>query len=469
MAVDLGGTNFRVCSVRLNGDGTFNITSDKVPVPKELMVADTAEELFAFLAQQIKKFLEKHHGDHFKQHVRRRMTMSAPEGWKDESVFNMGFTFSFPVQQMGINKGTLIRWTKGFDIQDAVGRDVCALLQKEIDKLHLPVRVAALVNDTVGTLMAHSYGAPGSQGAVLGAIFGTGTNGAYVEKMDNVKKPLAEEYPKKPEQMVINTEWGSFDNQLNVLPNTPWDIALDKQSVNPGYQMYEKRVSGMFLGEILRLVINDLLKNPNISFLKDDNSSTNDLRSTTDIAETSPIYKQWGVDSSILSVAAGDHTPGLTLLRRGLDDTLQIHAAAHEDAHAIKAIADAIGRRAARLAAVAIAAIVIQSGKLTEGDAPVDVGVDGSLVEHYPYFREMIAEALSVVDGIGPEGAKRIRIGLAEDGSGVGAALIALVASNMEPKGEAAASKTDAAGALGEVRSAAAKEAAEDDEKAASD
>jgi hexokinase len=472
MAVDLGGTNFRVCSVRLNGDGTFNITSDKVPVPKELMVADTAEELFAFLAQQIKKFLEKHHGDQFKQHIRRRLTMSAPEGWKDESVFNMGFTFSFPVKQMGINKGTLIRWTKGFDIQDAVGRDVCALLQQEIDKLHLPVRVAALVNDTVGTLMAHSYGAPGSQGAVLGAIFGTGTNGAYVEKMDNVKKPLAEEYPTKPKQMVINTEWGSFDNQLNVLPNTPWDAALDKQSVNPGYQMYEKRVSGMFLGEILRLVINDLLKNPNISFLRDDNSSTNDLRSTTDIAEASPIYKQWGVDSSILSVAAGDHTPGLTLLRRGLDDNLQIHAAAYEDAQAVKAIADAIGRRAARLAAVAIAAIVIQSGKLTEGDGPIDVGVDGSLVEHYPYFREMIQEALSIVDGIGPEGAKRIRIGLAEDGSGVGAALIALVAANVESKNGDA--KPDAAGALGEVRSTATTKgapggSAADDEKAASD
>ncbi|KAK4125231.1 hypothetical protein N657DRAFT_570959 [Parathielavia appendiculata] len=468
MAVDLGGTNFRVCSVKLNGDGTFNITSDKVAVPKALMVAKTAEELFAFLALQIKKFLEKHHGDHFEAHIRRRMTVSSPEGYKDENVFRMGFTFSFPVQQMGINKGTLIRWTKGFDIQDAVGKDVCALLQQEIDKLHLPVKVAALVNDTVGTLMAHSYGAPGSHGAVLGAIFGTGTNGAYVEKLSNVKKPMVGEYDTSTGEMVINTEWGSFDNQLNVLPNTPWDVVLDKQSVNPGFQMYEKRVSGMFLGEILRLVILDLLKNPDVSFLKDDNSSTNDLRSTTDIAETSSIFQQWGVDSSILSVAAGDHTPALTLLRKGLDDNLQIHAAAYEDAQAIKSVADAIGRRAARLAAVAIAAIVLQTGKLNDPahkDEPIDVGVDGSLVEHYPYFREMIHEALSIVDGIGKEGAKRIRIGLAEDGSGVGAALIALVAAGMEKN------TTDAEEILGELRSTAKAQAAAsvDDEKATSD
>ncbi|KAL2268880.1 hypothetical protein VTJ83DRAFT_3726 [Remersonia thermophila] len=435
MAVDLGGTNFRVCSVKLNGDTTFNITSDKVAVPKELMVAKKAEDLFAFLAQQIKKFLEKHHGDHFEAHIRRRMTVSSPDGYKDEHVFRMGFTFSFPVQQVGINKGTLIRWTKGFDIPDAVGKDVCALLQTEIDKLHLPVKVAALVNDTVGTLMAHSYSSPGSQGSILGAIFGTGTNGAYLEKLSNLKKPLVGEYDTSTGDMVINTEWGSFDNQLNVLPNTPWDAALDKETPNPGFQMYEKRVSGMFLGELLRLVINDLMKKPDVSLFRDENSSTNDRRSTTDIAETSGIWKAWGVDTSILSHAAGDHTPKLSVLRETLQETLQISAPAFEDAQAFKAIAEAIGRRAARLAAVAIGAVVLKSGRLADperADDTVNVGVDGSLVENYPYFEDMIYEALRAIEGIGEEGAKRIRIGLAQDGSGVGAALIALVAAGAE-------------------------------------
>ena len=64
------------------------------------------------------------------------------------------------------------------------------MLQDEIDALHLPVRVAALVNDTVGTLMARSYTSPGKTGTLLGAIFGTGTNGAYVEKLSKVKKLL---------------------------------------------------------------------------------------------------------------------------------------------------------------------------------------------------------------------------------------------------------------------------------------
>ncbi|KAI1472437.1 uncharacterized protein F4812DRAFT_448999 [Daldinia caldariorum] len=436
LAVDLGGTNFRVCSVHLNGDTTFNLTYSKVAIPKELMVAKKASHLFAFLAKQIELFLRKHHEDHFEAHIRRRQTVSTPEGYRDEQIFRLGFTFSFPVQQYGINKGTLMRWTKGFDIPDAVGKDVCALLQQEIDLLRLPVKVAALVNDTVGTLMARSYTSPGKTSTLLGAIFGTGTNGAYVEKVSNIKKPVKGGYDKTTDLMVINTEWGSFDNQMNVLPNTSYDIELDQKSVNPGIQMFEKRVSGMFLGEIVRLVIVDMLKNPNISLFRDENSSQNDWKSTTTIAPESALFKQWGLDSSLMSIAAADNTPDYSSIRQELEKQLQIYAASLEDATAFKEVAYAVGRRAARLSAVALGAVVLKSGKLNEStDEPIDIGVDGSLVEHYPFFRSMIYEALAAIEGIGPEGAKRIRIGIAKDGSGVGAALIALVAANMEKKG----------------------------------
>ncbi|GAW16413.1 hypothetical protein ANO14919_058390 [Xylariales sp. No.14919] len=428
MAVDLGGTNFRVCSVHLNGDTTFDLTYSKVAIPKELMVAKTSKELFGFLAKQIELFLKTHHEEHFEAHVRRRKSSKTAEGYEDENVFQLGFTFSFPVQQFGINKGSLIRWTKGFDIPDTVGKDVCALLQDEIDLLHLPVKVAALVNDTVGTLMARSYASPGKTATLIGAIFGTGTNGAYVEKITNLQKPVDGEYDESTGEMVINTEWGSFDNQLNVLPNTPYDAKLDQDSVNPGIQIFEKRVSGMFLGEIVRLAVVSLYEKPNVSLFKSLSSKSND--------EQSPLFQQWGLDSSLMSVAAADTTPELSTLRQELDSQLQIRSASVEDARAFKDIAYAVGRRAARLSAVALGGIVIQSGRLRETkDEPVDIGADGSLVEHYPLFRDMIYEALRSIEGISAEGAERIRIGIARDGSGVGAALIALVAAGMERKG----------------------------------
>ena len=363
--------------------------------------------------------------------------MSPSESFKDDELFQLGFTFSFPVHQIGINKGTLIRWTKGFDIEDAVGKDVCGLLQKEIDALHLPVKVAALVNDTVGTLMARSYTSPGKTGTLLGAIFGTGTNGAYVEKLDRVTKMSSlsgsTDYDKSTGHMIVNTEWGSFDNQMTVLPNTPYDTSLDAESVNPGIQMFEKRVSGMFLGEVLRRALLALTQRNDCQLFKDENSSSNDIHSTTTIADDSALYKQWGIDTSFLSIVHEDASAGYRITRQALSRDLGVDAASTEDAEAVKMLVAAIGRRSARLSAVAIAAVILATGNMDDsGDEEniIDIGVDGSLVEYYPGFEEYIREALREVEGIGEKGEKRVRIGIAKDGSGVGAALIALVAGS---------------------------------------
>ena len=425
------------------------------------MEAKTAKELFSFLAKQIEIFLKKHHEDHFEAHVRRRQTVSTPEGYRDEHIFRLGFTFSFPVHQIGINRGTLIRWTKGFNIPDAIGQDVCALLQEEINLLKLPVKVAALVNDTVGTLMARSYTSPGKTGTLLGAIFGTGTNGAYLEKLSKITKPMEGEFDATTGEMVVNTEWGSFDNGMKVLPTTVYDDILDRESVNPGMQMFEKRISGMFLGEILRNALVQIMKSPTIPLFRDDDSSHNDYHSTTTITPSSPLYMKWAVDSSILSIAEADNSVGLRALRQEIEKSLGVSTPSIEDAQAVKDIAHAIGKRAAKLAGIAVGAIVLQTESLTKktpaatvpesSDAQpknangtdtangvldeedvVDIGVDGSLVEFYPGFEDYMRGALRAMDGIGAEGEKRIRIGIAKDGSGVGAALIALVAAKME-------------------------------------
>jgi len=440
LAVDLGGTNFRVCSIHLNGDSTFSLSHTKVAIPRELMVAKTSKELFSFLAKQIEIFLKKHHEEHYHSHIRRRRTVSTPEGYRDENVFHLGFTFSFPVHQLGINKGTLLRWTKGFDIHETIGQDVCALLQAEIDALKLPVKVAALVNDTVGTLMARSYSSPGKTKTLLGAIFGTGTNGAYVEKLSRVTKMNAihgeAEYDKTTGEMIVNTEWGSFDNGMKVLPRTPYDDALDKESVNPGIQMFEKRISGMFLGEILRRALLDLTTRTDVRLFKKMHSKESDVGSTANIQDDSPLFVKWGIDTSFLSIVEADNTPGYRITRQELEKDLHIDAAGVEDAEAVRIIAAAVGRRAARLSAVAIAGIVISSGRLKTDDI-VDIGVDGSLVEYYPGFDGHLRGALREIPEIGAEGEKRIRIGIAKDGPGVGAALVALVAANMEQAGKA--------------------------------
>ncbi|XP_026411133.1 hexokinase-2-like [Papaver somniferum] len=62
----------------------------------------------------------------------------------------LGFTFSFPVKQASIASGTLLNWTKGFSIDDAlkiltwVGQDVVAELTKAMERKGVDMRVAAL-------------------------------------------------------------------------------------------------------------------------------------------------------------------------------------------------------------------------------------------------------------------------------------------------------------------------------------
>ena len=44
----------------------------------------------------------------------------------------LGFTFSFPLRQLGLTKGILERWTKGFNCAGVVGEDVVRLLKEAI-------------------------------------------------------------------------------------------------------------------------------------------------------------------------------------------------------------------------------------------------------------------------------------------------------------------------------------------------
>lgn len=430
LAVDLGGTNFRVCSVQLHGDSTFALIQTKTPIPLDLMSrASSSEELFSFLAKQIQSFLEEHHSEHYGAHVRKRQIEGSKEKFKEEEIFDLGFTFSFPVNQVGINRGTLIRWTKGFDIAEVVGQDVCALLQEALDGLHLPVRVAALVNDTVGTLMARSYTSPGTTGTLIGAIFGTGTNGAYVEKLSRIAKMdslSGVTYDKSTGEMVINTEWGSFDNHLSVLPNTQYDRDLDAESVNPGIQMFEKRVSGMFLGEILRRAILHMVEDPSVNLFH-----SGDGGDPTIVPTDSVLYDKWGIDTSFLSIVEADTSHEMHTIKELLKKELLIDGASTEDCLAMKVLVTAIGKRAARLSAVPLAAVMISTGKLETEDV-VDIGVDGSLIEYYPTFESSIREALREIPQVGKDGEPKVRIGIAKDGSGVGAALIALVARQAE-------------------------------------
>lgn len=411
MAVDLGGTNFRVCEVTLHGEHKFSLKQRKFKVTEELKTGP-AEDLFDYMATCVGDFLKE--------------LGNVPE----EESLHLGLTFSFPVEQTALGAGRLLTWTKGFSATGAIGNDVVQLLQDSLDKKRVACNCVALVNDTVGTLLTRGY-LTGS--CFLGAIFGTGTNGAYVEDMSSITKLKKKDF-KDQSKMIVNTEWGAFDNARYVLPVTRWDNALDRTSINPRYQAFEKLISGMYLGEIARNILIYLIDLPAIP------GSNPPQYYLFKGHSTKKLNTQYGFDTELLSKIKEDSTPGAIRALLVEEMGFVTYQISDLDAEIVAWVCDKVASRSAALSATAVAATLIQCKFVELGGTPganspdksLELGVDGSLVEFYPGFEATMRRALRAI--VGEKMERMVNVGMAKDGSGVGAALCALVAAKEEAR-----------------------------------
>ncbi|KAL4075694.1 hypothetical protein V8B97DRAFT_2002095 [Scleroderma yunnanense] len=470
LALDLGGTNLRVCEVHLHGDQTFNIRQKKYKVSDALKTGEVTT-LFDYLADSVDAFLTESGSPSCAlppSLARRESNDGSLDDDADRPYIPLGLTFSFPVEQTALDSGRLLTWTKGFSAKNAIGKDVVKLLQDAFDRKNMHVRCVALVNDTVGAHLSRAYA---SGGCILGAIFGTGTNGAYVEDITKISKLGNSISGAEGGFMIVNTEWGGFNNSRSALPSTSFDNKLDRESINPRKQAFEKFISGMYLGEVTRNVIISLIDTAPKALLFSGHSSNQ-------------LNKQWGVDTALLSeieeawVGIGRFAPketngtgtmnGTETGADTIDETNRAHITKQpcsdleklerirgvivkrmelpsgvvslDDAYVVRRICTLVASRAARLSACAVAAVLVQTGRarlpkegVERGVAPlvdegkcIIVGVDGSLIEFYPHFGKELRASLRVL--VGEEVESRVDIGMAKDGSGVGAALCALVA-----------------------------------------
>lgn len=322
----------------------------------------------------------------------------------------LGFTFSYPCVQERIDHGLLLRWTKGFGAAGVEGQDVVEMFKKSLKKNNVPVEITALINDTTGTLMASHYVDPRTR---MGIIFGTGCNCAYVEKVKNIPKIAHLGLPPDAE-LAINCEWGAFDSETKeYLPRTKYDIHIDETSNKPGQQLFEKMIAGLYLGEVFRLVLCDMIEE-GVLF-----HGQNAYK----------LEKPFCFDTALCSLIEADTTDDL-LTVIGLFSHFYSLETTIEERQFFKRLAVAIGTRAARLSACGIAAVCSKMGYLDEGGC--GVATDGSLYNKYPKFPERIQEAL--VDIFGEKG-RLIHTYHAEDGSGVGAAIIAAMSQERKAKG----------------------------------
>ncbi|CAG8977592.1 hypothetical protein HYALB_00008368 [Hymenoscyphus albidus] len=389
LALDMGGTNLRVCEIILTDQKSeFDIIQSKYRMPEELKTGES-EELWEYIADCLQQFIEYHH----------------PDEDLEKLNLNLGFTFSYPATQDYIDHGVLQRWTKGFDIAGVEGENVVPMFEAAIAKRGVPIKLTALINDTTGTLIASAYTDTKMK---IGCIFGTGCNAAYMENCGSIPKIAHLNLPPDT-PMAINCEWGAFDNEHKVLPRTPYDNIVDKDSPRPGQQAFEKMIAGLYLGEIFRLVLVDLHENKDIHIFQGQNIDK--------------LRKAYTLDSSFLSLVEEDPFENLSETA-DLFSTKLLISANRPELELIRRLAELIGTRAARLSACGVSAIAKKKNYKT-----CHVGADGSVFNKYPHFKSRGAQAMrEILDWPAKKSPKEedpIEILAAEDGSGVGAALIA--------------------------------------------
>lgn len=304
----------------------------------------------------------------------------------------------------------------GFRGLDVVGHDVVKILQDCIDAKGLKITVNSLINDTVGTLLATTYKHPGCE---IGIIFGTGTNCAYLEDQASITKikPTAANFKSPTNQQLINTEWGAFGNKSGALPANDYDRRLDQKSSQPGNQLYEKMVSGLYVSELTRIVIHDLAH-------RGDLFAGGSKKAKTD-QELGDLAIKERLDGAMMGAFEGDASTNLDVIEQHFKSHYNLGTSLG-DRETIKHICQLISARAARLSAVGIAAL-IKKRELLAKPNQIIVGIDGSLFNKYPNFRKHLEGALNEIFDAATVTAK-ISLINAEDGSGVGGAIAAYLA-----------------------------------------
>ena len=222
LVLDLGGTNYRVATVDL-GQGSPTIHPNN-GWKKDMSIMKspgyTREELFKELADMI-------------------------VGIKRDEEMPIGYCFSYPAESVLSGDAKLLRWTKGVDIKEMVGQLVGKPLLDYLNE-HCKIKFTGIkvLNDTIASLFAGLT--DNSYDAYIGLIVGTGTNMATFIPADKIKK-LDPSYNIQG-LVPINLESGNFHPPFL----TTVDDTVDAISGSLGKQRFEKAVSGMYLGDILK-------------------------------------------------------------------------------------------------------------------------------------------------------------------------------------------------------------------------
>jgi hexokinase len=369
--------------VELDGQGghTKIASSEYKFTKKEIAYAEgenRGQALFDRIAGQIQALVEEDR---------------ARTGRADET-YAVGFIFSYPADLTDIRTATIREdavGVKGFTaFRDVVGRNIVDLLGEALKLRGVSnVGVAAVANDTVGVQAVVTYqelGQGRSVPADIGLIVATGYNEAADLGPDGLR----------------NFESGAYVPLEEY--RTDLDRRLDEQSENPGEHLFEKMVSGKYLGELVRLAI------------QEQHLETGQFHWNRSRRWRRAAGRPYGFPSEFLSRLASGQTDQL-LAELGVG----AYSSSREKL-LLESIARQVVNRSARLVAASLVATFRQIEGREELQNSHLVAADGSLFL-YPGYENMIRRAMTEL--VGESAADRIQIRRTKDGTAVGGAVIA--------------------------------------------
>lgn len=135
-----------------------------------------------------------------------------------------------------------------------VGQDLGDIVKTACRNQNLHVELKAILNDSSACLLSRAYSHSSTR---FGLILGTGVNIAAYLPVSSIGRTKFGERPTgwfdEASHVIVNTELGMFGTKI--LPLTRWDRQLLKEHPRPDFQPLEYLTSGMYLGEIVRLII----------------------------------------------------------------------------------------------------------------------------------------------------------------------------------------------------------------------
>ncbi|KAF2115807.1 hypothetical protein BDV96DRAFT_612425 [Lophiotrema nucula] len=382
LALDVGGSTFRVAVVELSGKQA-GAKSMRIVTMKSYAINNPVRYLrgtafFDWMAQKIEAAIV----DPQVQRI---------NGTKS---FGMGLAWSFPVEQTSIRSGNLLAMGKGFRATEGtLGQDLSELIMAPCRKRNLPVHMESIVNDASATLLSRAYEDPATRFAV---ILGTGFNIAVHLPTSALATSKYNGYPQKwidhATHVLVNTELSMFGK--NVFPTTRWDDLLNENHVRPDFQPFEHMISGRYLGEIVRLIVVEAVRTAGLF--------SGELPEK--LAE--PYSLETGTVAAIEMDESKNFTQAIALFQSK-------HALSkppsYKDISFLRQVSQLVSHRAAAYLAAGIHSLWnlrIQSEGLSANEAGrLAIGCNGSVIEKYPHFRELCQthlDELTIASGAEP-------------------------------------------------------------------